>query len=134
MLTSGLSHATLFTSTYQNEFEIQQGLNEIIFPSNVILSPTDHIYFFADTTRLVSLYTSDRSDYVWHSNSLARIDSVQNYKFNIQMILGYYIYSDIFTLSYVFDVSGIYNVVFKAGSVGVNSSMVNIQLSKIWKK
>ena len=131
MLTSGLSHATLFTSMYQNEFEIQQGLNEIMFPSNVILSPTDHIYFFADTTQLVSLYTSDRSDYVWHSNSLARIDSVQNFKFNVETILAYYIYSDIFTLSNVLDDSGIYNVVFKAGNVGVTSTVVNIQLSKI---
>jgi hypothetical protein len=133
MLTSGLSQLTVFSSTYQHEFEITQGINDIKFATDFvqILSPTDFVYFFADTTQLVSLYTSNRSDYVWHSNSLARIDSVQNYKFNIQMILAYYIYSDIFTLSYVFDVSGMYNVVFKAGNVGVNSSLVNIQLSKI---
>ena len=128
-MTSGIDQSTNFISTYENTFVVTQGVNQIILPTEVILDTTDFLYFYSNDTGLLSVFSSNSSDFVLSQFKLARIDQVENFKFKIKMILDYYIYSDTFTLSNIYDETGVYNVLFQVGNVGQDSTTVVIQFN-----
>ena len=106
---------TGFMQTYEETFEVIEGLNTIYLPNVTLFSKGSVVFYESNDTEItLSQVTSlnQTSDLIWDPNtkSLALIDTEAAYKFNFMIHISDFIYEDVIELSHVYLSSGVFNL------------------------
>ena len=124
-------------------FSVTQGLNTIYgLNSNPFLQAGKFfLYYESINTQLTrsNITTNDyvsnnMTDFIWTTKDsqiyLSRIDPINDYKFNIEMLVDYPNYTDVIEIVYTYDLSGIYRLELTALNISCVSSIISVLSSK----